>query len=44
MTTAVLERIVARLDAESKIRNLMGAYSYFLTAARYHDIVELFAK
>lgn len=44
MTTAVLEKIVARLDAESKIRNLMGAYSYLLTAARYHDIVELFAK
>ena len=39
-----LEQTVARLDAESKIRNLMGRYSYLITAARYHDIVELFAK
>jgi hypothetical protein len=39
-----LEKVVARLDAESKIRNVMGTYSYLLTAARYHDIVKLFAQ
>jgi SnoaL-like domain len=43
-TTASLEKVVTRLDAESKIRNLMGRYSYLLTAAKYHDIVPLFAQ
>ena len=43
MPSSSLERVVARLDAESKIRNLMGRYSYLLTAAKYHDIVDLFA-
>ena len=44
MTASSLEKIVARLDAESKIRNIMGRYSFLLTAARYHEIVELFAR
>ena len=42
--SASIERTVARLDAESKIRNLMGRYSFYLTAGRYDNIVELFAK
>jgi hypothetical protein len=44
MAADSMEKIVARLDAESKIHNLMGRYSYLLTATRYRDIVELFAK
>ncbi|MBP2643700.1 MAG: nuclear transport factor 2 family protein [Firmicutes bacterium] len=39
-----LEKLVARLSAQSKIQNLMGTYSFLLTAGRYHDITELFAK
>ncbi|MBP2655536.1 MAG: nuclear transport factor 2 family protein [Firmicutes bacterium] len=39
-----LENQIARLVAESKIQNLMGRYSYLLTAGRYHEITELFAK
>ncbi len=42
--SASIEKTVARLDAESKIRNLMGRYSFYLTAGRYDNIVELFAK
>jgi hypothetical protein len=44
MTAAELEKMVVRLDAESKIRNVMGRYSFLLTAARYKEIVPLFAK
>jgi len=44
MTTSSLEKMVAKLDAQSKIFNIMGRYSFYLTAAKYHDIAALFAK
>jgi hypothetical protein len=35
---------ILKLEARAEIQNLMGNYAFYLTAARYHDIANLFAK
>ena len=34
MDSQTLEKTIMRLDAKSKIENLMGTYAFYLTAAR----------
>ena len=44
MDTREVEKNILKLEARSQNENLMGHYAYYLTAAKYHDIVNLFAK
>jgi len=44
MDNQEVEKKIFKLEARSKIENLMGNYAFYLTAARYHDIVNLFAE
>ncbi|NTV90432.1 MAG: SnoaL-like domain-containing protein, partial [Clostridiales bacterium] len=44
MDQQVMERMILRNDAYTKISNMMGTYSFLLTAGKYKDMVNLFAK
>ncbi|MGD9209481.1 MAG: nuclear transport factor 2 family protein [Desulfobacteraceae bacterium] len=44
MDNKTLEKTIMQLDAKSKIENIMGRYAFYLTAAKYHDISNLFTK
>jgi hypothetical protein len=39
-----LEKKILKIEARNEIANLMGNYAFFLSAAKYHDIANLFAK
>ncbi len=44
MEQQVWEKLLLRHDAYNKIQNLMGTYSFLLTAGRYKDMCNLFAQ